>query len=291
MSSLNPPLKYHGGKHYVRDTVLRMMPRHLCYVEPYFGGGQVLFSRDPSDRRLWWEGLTSDGRKPDGVAEVANDLWHDLANFYAVLKQPDTFAALQGRLNKTLHSETEWESARALLGSKQPCGPPGDSVARAAALFTLIRQSLSARGKSYAPPGNSRLRGGREDGVNGWWSAVEGLGAAHRRLQAVRVLCRQAVKVIRGLDLPSTLFYLDPPYHPDARAAPNVYGHEMSDADHRQLLDVLLNVKGKVILSGYAVPLYDRVLTNWNRHELDLANHASGAKTKRRMVEVLWCNF
>ena len=72
-AKLTPPLKWHGGKHYVAPRVIELMPPHLHYVEPYFGGGQVLFARDVADRRLWWTGLTSDGRKPDGVSEVIND--------------------------------------------------------------------------------------------------------------------------------------------------------------------------------------------------------------------------
>jgi DNA adenine methylase len=95
MTKLSPPLKYHGGKHYVTKTVLRLMPPHLYYVEPYFGSGQVLFARDPEDRRLWWPGLTSDGRKADGVAEVANDRNSELMNFYAVLKDEAQFARLR----------------------------------------------------------------------------------------------------------------------------------------------------------------------------------------------------
>jgi DNA adenine methylase len=283
---LTPPLKYHGGKRYLAAKVLALMPPHLCYVEPFFGGGQVFFARDPAHRRLWWQGLTSDKRRVDGVAEFINDVWGDLMNFYAVLKDPTTFAALRERLDKTLHAEAEWAAAKGLLATAA-----GDPVERAAALFTSIRQSLSARGKSYAPPVTTRLRGGREDGVNAWWSAVEGLGAAHRRLRSVRLLCRPAVKVIEDLDAPHTVFYLDPPYHPSARAAPNVYGHEMSDADHRELLGVLLHVRGKVILSGYANEVYDRALAGWRRHTLELPNNASGAKEKRRMMEVLWCNF
>ena len=167
----------------------------------------------------------------------------------------------------------------------------GDPVIRAAAYFTLVRQSLAGRKDTHAGITRTRLRGGRNGDVNAWWSAVEGLGAAHERLRSVRVLCRDALDVIRSEDTEATLFYLDPPYLHETRTATQVYRFEMTEADHRRLLNLLLAIKGKVILSGYANELYGRALTNWNRHELDLANHASGAKTKRRMVEVLWCNF
>src|SRR5262245_56827457 len=133
----SPPLKWHGGKHYLDRAVLALMPPHLHYVEPYFGGGQVLFARDPADRRLWWPGLTSDGRKADGVSEVINDIDGGLMNFYAVLKDPGTFGPLQHRLTLTLHSEQEWATARDLLK-----GTAGNPVERAAALFVCCRQSL-----------------------------------------------------------------------------------------------------------------------------------------------------
>src|SRR5262245_16771895 len=134
---ITAPLKWHGGKHYVAPKVIDVMPRHLHYVEPYFGGGQVLFRRDPADRTLWWDGPTSDRRKPDGVSEVVNDLDGDLMTFYAVLKDPDAFGRLRHLLELTLHSEVEWQAARALLD-----GTAGDAVERAAALFTCCRQSL-----------------------------------------------------------------------------------------------------------------------------------------------------
>jgi DNA adenine methylase len=43
-------------------------------------------------------------------------------------------------------------------------------------------------------------------------------------------------------------------------------------------------VAGKVVLSGYPSALYDKSLADWNRH-------ASGSRRKRKMTEVLWCNF
>jgi DNA adenine methylase len=284
--SIPAPLKWHGGKVYLADRVLQRMPPHLYYVEPYFGSGQVLFARDPRDPRLWWTGLTSDKRVPKGVIEVVNDLHSNLMNFYAVLKDPATYGQLQHRLSLTLESEDEWNATEHLLACAD-----GDPVERAAALFTRCRLSLSARMDCYAPPVRNRVRGGRGDSVNAWWGAIRGLEAVHQRLMDVKVLNRPALDVIRSEDTPATLFYLDPPYYHPTRASKKVYDHEMTERDHRELLDVLLATKGKVILSGYANDLYDGKLSGWIREEFDLPNNAAGGKKKRRMIEVLWCNF
>jgi DNA adenine methylase len=284
-TSINPPLKWHGGKHYLTKHIISLMQPHLHYVEPYFGGGQVLFARDRDDRQLWWPKQTSDGRTPDGVSEVINDLHGDLINFYAVLKNPQTFTQLRQRLELTLHSEREWEAASDLLGGKD-----GDPVERACALFTCCRQSLSGRMTSFAPTVRTRLRGGRNDGVNGWWNAVEGLHAVHARLADVKVLNRPALDVIRTEDTEATLFYLDPPYLHETRAATDVYAHEMSRADHVELLQTLRGVKGCAILSGYRSPLYDDTLTDWRRVEVERPNNAAGGAAKRRMTECIWIN-
>jgi DNA adenine methylase len=144
----------------------------------------------------------------------------------------------------------------------------------------------------FAPTVRSRLRGGRNDGVNGWWTAVEGLAEAHARLQDVKVLCRPALEVIRSEDTPATLFYLDPPYLHSTRTARKVYGVlEMTEADHRELLDTVKGCKGKVMLSGYPSARYDEGLASWARHTYVLPNNAAGGKVKDRETEVLWCNF
>jgi DNA adenine methylase len=65
----------------------------------------------------------------------------------------------------------------------------------------------------------------------------------------------------------------------------------MTEADHRELLDLHCQVTGKVILSGYPCALYNAMLASWNRHTADKPNNAAGGKKKRRMTEVLWCNF
>ena len=120
---------------------------------------------------------------------------------------------------------------------------------------------------------------------------MEVLDFAHRRLQGVLVLCRDALEVIESEDTPQTFFYCDPPYHPETRTVKKAYQHEMPVAQHRKLLDLLKQAKGKVILSGYPSKLYDEALSAWNRQTEDLPNNAASGSTKRRMTEVLWCNF
>ena len=57
------------------------------------------------------------------------------------------------------------------------------------------------------------------------------------------------------------------------------------------MLDTILACKGRVMLSGYPSELYAGRLRDWKRHEFALPNQAAGGKQKRRMVEVVWCNF
>jgi DNA adenine methylase len=84
----SPPLKWHGGKHYLARRIVGLMPRHRHYVEPYAGGPAVLLASDPVDPGLW-VGDTSGQR---GVSEVANDRNGRLMNFWRVLRDEDTLA-------------------------------------------------------------------------------------------------------------------------------------------------------------------------------------------------------
>ena len=38
VTKTSKPLKWHGGKHYLADRIIRLMPAHTHYVEPYAGG-------------------------------------------------------------------------------------------------------------------------------------------------------------------------------------------------------------------------------------------------------------
>jgi DNA adenine methylase len=265
-----PPLKWHGGKHYLARRIVSLMPPHTHYVEPYAGGLAVLLAKDPH-----------------GVSEVVNDLDCDLTTFWRVLQDPRDFDRFRRVVEAVPFSEAEWREARHMLRAH----PDADPVLRAAWFFVACRQSLAGRLDCFASLSRNRTRRGMNEQASAWLSAVAGLPAVHARLRRVVVLNRPALDVLHSQDGPKTLFYLDPPYLPATRSAPRVFGAEMTKADHREMLEVVGGLKGRVLLSGYPSPLYDKCLAGWNRHDFNLPNHAAGGRSKRRMTEVVWCNF
>jgi DNA adenine methylase len=276
MKTLTQPLKWHGGKKYLAPQIVALMPQHLHCVEPFAGGLAVLLARDPDDQRLWLP-------PHKGVSEVANDLDGRLINLYRVL-QSDAFERFWKELRAIPLSRAAWNLTR-----DHEYG--FDAVADAVAYYVHCRQSRAGERKSFTPLTRTRTRRHRNGNVSEWEGAVDGLRAVRERLRRVVFECKPALELIRSEDTPGTLFYCDPPYLHGTRVSTDAYAFEMTEADHRELLDVLRQCQGKVMLSGYPSALYDAELADWNRHTFDLPNHAAGGGSKRRMTECLWCNF
>jgi DNA adenine methylase len=278
MAALDPPLKWHGGKHYLARRIADLMPRHIHYVEPYFGGGSVLLARDPEEATLW-------ASPHQGVSEVVNDINGRLINFWRVLQREETFQQFRRIVEAIPLARAEWEKAHGHSYGHDP-------VADAVAFFVDCRQSLAGRMKGFTAMTRTRTRRRMNGNVSEWLTAVDGLPAVHDRLRRVVIENRPAFELIPREDGPGTLFYCDPPYLHDTRTATDAYGtHEMSEGDHLHLLAMLRSCKGKVMLSGYPSELYEAELRGWARHDFDLPNNAAGGDVKRRMTECLWCNF
>lgn len=65
----------------------------------------------------------------------------------------------------------------------------------------------------------------------------------------------------------------------------------MSDKDHKDLLELNLASKSKILLSGYDNQLYNDTLKGWDKVSFELPNNASLSKKKRRMIEYVWKNY
>ena len=299
MPVVNPPLKWHGGKHYLASKIIDLMPPHLHYVEPYFGGGAVLLAKDP-----------------EGISEVVNDLNPHLTNFWRVLSDTETFERFVRVIESIPFSQSSWDQSAEVVS--RPCE---GTIYDATSFFICCRQSLAGRMQIFAPLSRTRTRRGMNEQASAWLNAIEGLPEVHARLKRVVILNCSALDVIRDQDGPQTLFYLDPPYLHETRSTTKEYGAFEMDRKAHILLLALLSTKnflgieekvccsnefikeyyanlaykprGKFMLSGYRSDLYNKSAkcNCWNRHEFSLPNNAAGGKNKRRMTEVLWCNF
>lgn len=289
MSNLTSPLKWHGGKGYLAKRIIELMPPRvvngnspaaddtgwLHYVEPFFGGGQVLLANDP-----------------EGISEVANDLNFNLINFWKTMMNPEMFAEFQRKVNSMPFSDSLYESATATVEDDKELvlRRPVDA---ALAFFVSCRQSMAGRMECFAPLTRNRTRRGMNEQVSAWLNAVEGLPAVHERLKRVVVLNRPALEVIKQQDGPRTLFYLDAPYVHSSRSSVGEYKHEMSDSDHEELIDMLLTIKGRAVVSMYHHPIYDVLHSKhgWRLVEFEIPNNAASGASKRRMVECVWMNY
>jgi len=115
-----------------------------------------------------------------------------------------------------------------------------------------------------------------------WIRTVNRLPEIHARLQRVQIDHHDWRKVLSTYDTPETLFYLDPPYVPGTRRS-GVYAHELTLEDHEEITERILNIKGSVVLSGYAHKVYRPLEdANWERHEWDV--HCSSAPQKGKGI-------
>lgn len=275
------PLKWHGGKFYLADRLIDLFPEHIHYVEPYFGGGAVLFSK-PHDL-------------VDGHSEVINDLNSELTNFWQVLRDQESFCRFQRLIEATPFSRLEFDAALNddSLSSAGQALTHQTSIDRALKFFVRYRQSRQGLGADFATMSRSRTRRGMNEQASAWLSAVEGLPEIHNRLKRVVIFNQNACKLIKQEDSPTTFFYLDPPYLHETRTATKCYEFEMSQADHVELLETLSTIEGKFLLSGYPHPLYDRYAERnaWQSKLFEIDNKASSLKEKPIKTECAWMNY
>lgn len=267
---LSAPFALYGGKAYYASQLLPWFPQHELYVEPFGGAGHVLLAKPPS------------------TVEVYNDLDGRLTNFYRVLRDPDLFERLRLAIELTPHSRQEFND---ILG----LSPSNDPVEQARRLFSVMRQARGGLGISKITPSSwavsTRPRRKMPEQVSKLLTAIDGLGDVHERLREVTIECLPALEIIEKYDSPNALFYFDPPYVPETRCGGRaaMYAHEMTVADHEQLIAAILKMHGKAMISGYASELYDRALRGWQRVEIPARAHMNNSGAKR--VEVIWMNY
>jgi DNA adenine methylase len=267
---LKSPIAWYGGKAYYAEWLIERFPDHRAYVEPFGGAANVLL------------------RKPRSEVEIYNDIDDRVVNLFRVIRDPEQFERLRLLLDLTPYAREEFAALLDLPPTDEP-------VEKARRFFAVCRQARGGIGMSKLTKNawatSKRTRREMAEPVSKYLSAIDGLEDVAARFRTVMIESRPAIELIQRYDGDDTFFYLDPPYMPETRHGNKAatYAHEMTPDDHAALLDTLLQIKGKAMLSGYAAPLYEEKLNGWRREELKTKAHMSNSGEER--VEVIWFNY
>jgi DNA adenine methylase len=251
-------MKYPGSKWGLAKWIISHFPEHHSYLEPYFGSGAVLFN------------------KPRSNIETVNDLDGDVVNLFDWIKRdPERLAH---EIYYTPYARQVYKEAFA--------SEPEDSLEKAVNFYVCLQMSHGFRTTGEKVGWKNDIQGReRAYAAKDWCNLPEKIMQAAERLRGVQIECMPAVELIRRFNSPKVLIYADPPYLLVTRHG-RQYRHEMSDGDHEELLDALLDHTGPVLISGYDSPLYQERLRSWRREEA-----VSYSQIASRKTEVLWMNF
>ncbi|HUD22511.1 MAG TPA: DNA adenine methylase [Acidobacteriaceae bacterium] len=257
---------WYGGKFSHLNWLLPLLPACHHYCEPFAGSAAVLLNRFPSP------------------VETYNDIDGEVVNFFKVLR--DNREDLIQAIALTPFSREEFAAAVTL--PRQVIG----EVEQARRFFVRARQARTglAQTASLGRWANCKntSRGGMSGVVSRWLGSVEMLPLIAERLLRVQIENRPATDIVQLYDDPETLFYCDPPYVHGSRGDAKAYSYEMSDAQHTKFAQVLNLCKGKVAISGYDSPLYDKLYKGWRRFN---APSKQCHSIKKMRQECLWMNY
>lgn len=261
--ALSSPIRWIGGKGTNYSWIIKHFPEHECYVESFGGGASVLLNKHPSK------------------VEVYNDLHDDLVHLFNVLRSDRKSKVLQEKLRLTLFHESEFKRCW-----QEPM--PTGEIERARRIMVRLRMAFGGAGSRDSMPGFAF--GKTVNASLAFKRKVDELHAITERLRSVTIMSRDALDVIKRFDSAKTLHYVDPPYVMASRKDAKSYRHEVDDAYHEQLAEMLNSVAGKVVLSGYQSDLYKRLYKGWRIDRRVQQLGCSRDKNQTR-EEVVWMNW
>lgn len=265
---IRSPLIWVGGKYRLAKKIIALFPLHDSYIEPFGGAAHVLLQKPPSP------------------CETYNDINGDLVIFFRVVQQPDKWRQLATLLNDVLYSRQEWDEAKARLQS----GNLTD-LERAFCFAIVNRQSFAGRMGTWGKSAGDKRQ------LPKTFSNIPGeLFAVHKRFKGVQIENLGFDSILSTYDRENALFYLDPPYpFTENRCKTKVYSHEMTNRDHQYLVDLLLHLQGKAILSGFDTELYKPLeQAGWRKIHIGNTHVSTVNKRIDKMPlkdEFVWCNF
>ena len=264
------PLTYYGGKSAYFEWLIKNFPQnHSVYVECFGGSGAVALCKQAVDINIY------------------SDIEPEVVNFYRVLKSEGGYKHLLGELE---NEDTNEPSVRLRFYELRDMFVKQQFETDADRAYAFLY--LNVWGMNGVMAGQSGCAWAKGKQVR-WLSRGRALDFAHKKLLRYSVEQADAFGQIAKYDSPETFFYLDPPYIMETRKTKNKntgYACELPEAKHEELVGMLLQIKGSVLLSGYDHPIYYPLEdAGWFKilKNVDLCLPAGAVKR----TEAIWRNY
>lgn len=248
-------LRYPGAKNRLARWICEYIPEHHVYLEPFAGSLAVLFNKERCH------------------IETVNDIDGEITNFFKMVR--DKGDELERLIKFTPYSRIEYKAAY----------ETADSDLERARRFAVKCWMGFGCGNLYQNGFKSGQQTKSPNPAKMWGELPETIKMATERLRGVQIECLPAVELIDRYDTEDVFMYVDPPYLHGTRKN-YLYRYEMENADHEELLSVLIKHPGKVLISGYDNDMYNTILSGWNK-----VKKSTLAEGGRARIETMWMNY
>lgn len=258
-------LSYVGGKTKLSPYLQKLIPEHDVYVEVFGGGASLLFD------------------KPLSKIEVYNDIDSNVVNLFRVLRDEEKAMKLLEKLELTPYSREEFNYCNENIDKIE------DEVERARCLLVKFSQSYAGKGKHWGYESVRRAKKVKPCQIRKWLNKIELIEPYLQRLRRVFIENDDFRDLIPRYDSERAFFFLDPPYITKIKH----YEYDMDLEDHKDLVQILLNVKGKAMLCGFEHEIYKVLEDNgWNKIGFLMPSTLPTTdKTRVEQVHYIWINY
>jgi len=245
---------YIGGKFYLLEKLIPLIPEHTTYVEVFGGAGTILLNKPPSK------------------VEVFNDIDGDLINLFMVVRdKPKEFIKKFKWLLYSRELNRKWSKEMETT----------DPVERAVRFYYVLRSSFSGNwgaGWSFTRNKPQCL-----------FNSLKQIHLIAQRLKRVHIDHLDFRKCIKIWDSKNTFFYLDPPYYGKHR-----YRYNLTEEDHLALREILGKVKGKWLLTYNEHPKIRELYKDFKIRRTMMLNTAASVKagqSRKRFINLIITNY
>lgn len=267
---MNASIRYFGGKGNMISKIIKHFPDKSTfntYIEPFSGSYSI--------------GLKYCEDIPN---EIYNDLNNNVYSLYKVLQDKELYPKFKEKCDLAIYSENLRTEYKEQLKNNNELS----IVDRAFMFFYVNRTSHNGIGGFSV---NTVVRRNMSKSVSDMLSAINRMDELHQRLSKLIVMNTDAFKLIeRYKNNENVLMYCDPPYHWNTRTSAR-YETDMTNEQHEEFINLILDSKAKILVSGYDCEPYNKLIDNgWTKIQFEV-NTTDGNKKPKTKIETLWKNY